>query len=244
MNSWAITDKGIVRRQNQDAYNAFCDNSTGIAVFLVCDGMGGARAGNVASELAVTVYFEEVKKRIQNEMSLEDLSELMRSSLKTANSAVYDLSRSDPDCAGMGTTIVAASVVGSLASILNVGDSRAYHIFDGKIRQVTRDHSVVEDMIRRGDLTREEAMTHPNKNLITRAVGTTPEVECDIFTFDIADGDHILLCSDGLSNLVAEQEILYEVIHAESIEFCCEKLLGLAIARGAPDNVTIVLFRK
>ena len=244
MDSWAITDKGIVRRQNQDAYNAFCDNSAGTAVLIVCDGMGGAKAGNVASDLAVAVCFDQMKDALKPEMEQQAVEELLRNSLATANEAVYTLSQSDEDCAGMGTTVVAAAVCGDRATVLNVGDSRAYHISDGRIKQITRDHSVVEDMIQRGDITREESRNHPNKNLITRAVGTVPQVESDVFTFDISPGDCLLLCSDGLSNIVSEEEILYEVLHGESLEFCCEKLLGIAISRGAPDNVTMILFKK
>jgi protein phosphatase len=144
----------------------------------------------------------------------------------------------------MGTTIVSAIVSGDSATVLNVGDSRAYHISNGSITQVTRDHSVVEDMVRRGDITREESKTHPNKNLITRALGTVPEVECDFFSVPLSSDDNLLLCSDGLSNVVSDQEMLYEVQNAESLEFACEKLLSIAISRGAPDNITIVLFKR
>ena len=244
MRSWAITDKGIVRRQNQDTYFSFCDNSNGTAVLVVCDGMGGAKAGNVASELAVTVFSDEVKKNLTPDMGESSMEDLMRGALALSNSAVYELSNNDSDCAGMGTTLVASIIVGKKAVVLNVGDSRAYMISGGKIQQITRDHSVVEEMVQRGDITREESLNHPNKNLITRAVGTVDQVDCDIFKFDIEENDYMLLCSDGLTNLVTSDEILYEVTHAESIEFCCEKLLGLAISRGAPDNVTIVLFQK
>ena len=144
----------------------------------------------------------------------------------------------------MGTTLVAAVIIGDNTVVVNIGDSRAYKISDNRIEQITRDHSVVEDMVQRGDITRAESLTHPNKNLITRAVGTVQSVDCDFFRFSTGEIDYILLCSDGLSNLVSDEEMLYEIVHAESIEFCCEKLLALAIARGAPDNITIVLFEK
>ena len=244
MKSCAITDKGIVRKQNQDAYYASCDDGRGCAVLLVCDGMGGARAGNVASELATQVFSDEVNRGLEDAMREGTLCTLMKAALRTANSAVYELSRSDEDCAGMGTTVVAAVVIGDEATVLNVGDSRAYHISGGRITQITRDHSVVEDMIRRGDITREQSMTHPNKNLITRAVGTVSRVEADLFSVRLRDGDYLLLCSDGLSNLVSDEEMLYEVTNCGHVERSCEKLLRLSISRGAPDNVTVVLFQK
>lgn len=144
----------------------------------------------------------------------------------------------------MGTTIVAALAGGAEAVILNEGDSRAYHINSEGIVLVTRDHSLVEDLVERGELTREQARTHPHKNLITRALGAEPILMADCFRQPLAEGDYLLLCSDGLSNVVNEQEMLYEVIHGGAERDCCQRLLDIALSRGAPDNVTAVLVKR
>jgi len=144
----------------------------------------------------------------------------------------------------MGTTLVAALVGEREAVILNEGDSRAYHINQDGIVLITRDHSLVEDLVERGELTREQARTHPHKNLITRALGAEPVLMADCFCKEMVPGDYLLLCSDGLSNVVGEQEMLYEVIHGGEAENCCQRLLEIALNRGAPDNVTAVLVSR
>ena len=141
----------------------------------------------------------------------------------------------------MGTTLVAALVRGNRVSLINVGDSRAYVINQKGIRQITRDHSVVQMMVDRGELTAEMAKSYPGKNLITRAVGTEMTISGDIFRQELSRGDFLLLCSDGLSNLLDDQEILFEVVHGVNKERCCKRLLDIAVSRGAPDNVTSVL---
>ena len=161
-----------------------------------------------------------------------------------SNQEVFHRSIQDPDCAGMGTTMVAVLASEQEAVILNEGDSRAYHINAEGIVLVTRDHSLVEDLVERGELTREQARTHPHKNLITRALGAEPILMADCFRQPLAAGDYLLLCSDGLSNVVNEQEMLYEVIHGGAEEGCCQRLLDIALSRGAPDNVTVVLVKR
>lgn len=239
---FAATDKGVVRRENQDSCYVYSDDST--ALMLVCDGMGGHRAGNVASSLAATVFAGEVKEGLANAKVTGAVCSLMKSALRTANSAVYELSTNEPDCRGMGTTVVSAVIMDEDATVMNVGDSRAYHIAGNTIRQVTRDHSVVEDMVRRGDITREQSRTHPNKNLITRAVGTVSEVEADFFSVKLRPGDGLLLCSDGLSNTVSEEELLGAFTASPDVVTATEVLLKLAMERGAPDNVTVAIFRR
>ena len=143
----------------------------------------------------------------------------------------------------MGTTLVAALVHGKTATIVNVGDSRAYSVKKDGVRQLTKDHSLVQMMVSRGELTPEQARTYPGKNLITRAIGTESVVECDIFHRRMDAGECLLLCTDGLSNLVDEQEILFEVVHGANKQSSCERLLDIAKYRGAPDNVTSVLIQ-
>lgn len=240
MQSWGLTDPGNVRKQNQDAYRIEqLDRSTLLCV--VCDGMGGAKSGNIASTLAVEVFVEEVRRCWEPSLDAEKTDQMLRGAVKLANFTVYDQAAQFAEFDGMGTTLVAAFVRGKKATIVNVGDSRAYGIDRSGIRQITKDHSLVQLMVDRGDLTPEVAKTYPGKNYITRAIGTEPMVMCDIFHREVSRGDFLLLCSDGLSNLMDDQEILFEVVHGVNKQHCCKRLLNIAKNRGAPDNVTSVL---
>ena len=240
MQSWGLTDQGCVRKQNQDAYKMEqLDRSSILGV--VCDGMGGAKSGNIASSLAVEVFVQEVKQSWKPNLSQDKIDQILRSAVKLANFTVFDQSQQFEEFDGMGTTLVAVLIHGKKATVVNVGDSRAYGIDESGIRQVTKDHSLVQMMVERGDLKPEQAKTYPGKNFITRAVGTEPIVMCDIYHWDVSKGDYLLLCSDGLSNLMDDQEILFEVVHGVNKQHCCKRLLSIAQNRGAPDNVTSVL---
>lgn len=240
MQSWGLTDPGNVRKQNQDAYRIEqLDRSTVLAI--VCDGMGGAKSGNIASTLAVDVFVEEIRRSWKPLMDQEKVDQMLRSAVKLANFTVYDQAAQFAEFDGMGTTLVAALVRGKRVTVVNVGDSRAYGIRPGGIHQITRDHSLVQLMVDRGELTPEVSKTYPGKNYITRAIGTEPVVLCDIFHWDASRGDFLLLCSDGLSNLMDDQEILFEVVHGVNKQHCCRRLLNIAKNRGAPDNVTSIL---
>ena len=240
MQYWASTDLGAVRAQNQDTYRVEkLDKNTLLCV--VCDGMGGAKAGNVASTLAAETFTKEVKRAWSSDLSGDRLEQILRGAVKLANFTVYDQAQQVEDYSGMGTTLVAALIRGKKASIVNVGDSRAYFITNDGIRQITTDHSLVQMMIARGELTPEKAKRYPGKNLITRAIGTEEQVECDVFNLDVGKDSYVLLCTDGLSNLMDDQEILFEIAHSQNRGDCCERLLDIAKKRGAPDNVTSVL---
>ncbi len=238
INVWGITDVGAVRKKNEDRYYIAQYGSQTVAS-VVCDGMGGARAGHIASQTAIEVYSDYMKV-LEGGQSLNPL-ELLRESAKAANHAVFTKATQCEEFRGMGTTMVAALVQDNMAYVLNVGDSRGYHIFPGGIYRITTDHSLVEVLLANGKITKEEATNHPQKNLITRALGSTSTVEADIYQQPLLAGEYLLLCSDGLSNMVTEQEILYEIIHGGSIEHCCQRLLDICMSRGARDNVTIVL---
>ncbi|MBQ1371561.1 MAG: serine/threonine-protein phosphatase, partial [Oscillospiraceae bacterium] len=203
--------------------------------------MGGARSGNIASQLAAEVFTKEVKLGYRPNMTQDQVDYLLRTSISIANSAVYENAELNPEMKGMGTTLVAVLVLNMRAYFANVGDSRAYLMNPQGIQRVTVDHSLVELMVQRGELSSEQAKTYPGKNYITRAVGTEPTVECDLYTSALRQGDCILLCSDGLTNQLADQELLFEVIHGVNKQDCCQRLLGIAKDRGAPDNVTAVL---
>lgn len=238
MNMWGVTDRGVVREENQDAY-ALRKLSDRQRLAVVCDGMGGARAGNIASTMAVEAFMDTFS-------TLWDAGEreaetLLQTAASHANEVVRHRAMTDSACYGMGTTMVSVYLDDGRAIVLNEGDSRAYYITPESISQVTRDHSLVEDLVQRGELTPEQARIHPNKNLITRALGSETNLHADLFHLDVAPGHFFLLCSDGLSNVVAEQEMLYEVLHGGEIERCCDRLLEIAIKRGAPDNVTVAL---
>jgi len=240
MQCWGLSDPGCVRTQNQDAYQMEkLDRSTLLCV--VCDGMGGAKSGNIASSLAVDVFLQEIRQNWKPKLDQAKIDQILQNAVKLANFTVYDQSRQIPEFDGMGTTLVAVLVCGKKATIVNVGDSRAYGIDRSGIRQISKDHSLVQMMVDRGDLTAERAKSYPGKNFITRAVGTETTVQCDIFHLDVAKGDYFLLCSDGLSNTMDDQEILFEVVHGVNKGHCCQRLLDIAKNRGAPDNVTSVL---
>ena len=240
MQAWGLTDPGCVRKQNQDAYQ-IVQLDRGTMLCIVCDGMGGAKSGNIASTLAVEVFVEEVRRSWKSSMDQEDIDQMLWSAVKLANFTVYDQAMQFEEFEGMGTTLVAALVRSRSATFVNVGDSRAYCIDREGIFQITKDHSLVQLMVDRGELTPEVAKTYPGKNFITRAIGTEPVVLCDIYHMEVAKGDFLLLCSDGLSNMMDDQEILFEVVHGVNKQHCCKRLLNIAKNRGAPDNVTSVL---
>ena len=240
MQSWGTTDPGCVRPQNQDAYQIEqLDRNSLLCV--VCDGMGGAKSGNVASSLACDVFTQEIRGSFMPTMTPEQIDAMMINAVKLANFTVFEQSGQFEEFAGMGTTLVAALLQNKQATVVNVGDSRAYRVNSQGIRRITTDHSVVEMMLQRGELTPERARQYPGKNLITRAIGTEETVQSDIFHLDMERGDCLLLCSDGLSNIIDDQEILFEVVHGVSKQYCCQRLLEIAKNRGAPDNVTCVL---
>lgn len=240
MEAWGLTDVGNVRSQNQDAFR-IVELGKDALLAVVCDGMGGAKSGNVASRLASEVFSEEVKRSFSADLTPDEAEQMLRAAAKLANISVFEQSQLSEDYAGMGTTLVAALTYPRATLVLNIGDSRAYLINADGVQCITRDHSVVEMMVQRGELTPEQAKVHPGKNLITRAVGTEKQVQADVFPLQLGKGDCVLLCSDGLSNQMADQEILFEVIHGVRKDDCCQRLLEIAKDRGAPDNVTSVL---
>lgn len=240
MQYWGLTDPGCARNQNQDTFQIE-ELDRNVLLCVICDGMGGAKSGNVASTLAADVFAQEIKRTWKANMDQEDLNQMLRNAVKLSNFTVFDQAKQFEEFTGMGTTLVAALIQGKHATIVNVGDSRAYCIDKVGIRQLTTDHSLVQMMVERGELSPEKAKNYPGKNLITRAIGTEPSVNCDIFCCKLEREDCLLLCTDGLSNLLDEQEILFEVAHGMDKEHCCQRLLDIVIKRGAPDNVTSIL---
>jgi len=239
MKIYGMTDVGIVRSNNQDTFG-FCEYDMNCCYAVVCDGMGGHAGGNIASETAT----EAIKQTISDAYEVfgrdRDICKLLESSLKRANDTVFARSIEEPDLKGMGTTAVIAFYIDGSMYVAHVGDSRAYMFSAGTLIPVTKDHSIVQEMIDSGELTPEEAENHPYKHVITRALGIVAGVEVDSCKLENYNGEKILLCSDGLTNMVSTEEI-ENVLNTESPENVCERLVSLASEHGGKDNITVVL---
>ena len=205
-------------------------------LFVVADGMGGHNAGEYASRFTVDKMVEVISQNRQQEPVAA-----MKEALTEANSQMLEEAGADPSKSGMGTTIVAATVIGDLLHVANIGDSRLYVIDHEAIRQITRDHSLVEEMVRLGEMDKAAAKVHPDKNIITRAIGVTRELAVDFFEVELRPGDMILLCSDGLTNMVEDEEIKEIVLEQKNIVEKAEKLINTANENGGKDNITVVL---
>lgn len=244
MEYFGITDKGRVRPTNQDIYRLEVRPEKESAFVLVCDGMGGANAGNVASRFAADSFLADAAGALDSAPDEIMRHKTMLHALEKANDTVFGLAGRQPEFRGMGTTLVGAFVQGREASILNVGDSRAY-LFDGEtLRQVSEDHSYVEEMRRLGRISAEDARTHPQKNLITRAVGVDATVDGDLFEVELRDTDTLLLCSDGLTGMVEDEKIAEVLAKAGTLEDKGRELLTLALEGGGRDNITVALFTR
>lgn len=243
MNAFGITDKGKVRTSNQDSFRICVYPDGDYALAVLCDGMGGVHGGEIASTIAADAFMQYAEDMLRQQPET-DATQILREAAAYANLKVYDRAFRDDSCRGMGTTLVAALVRPEDATVVNIGDSRCYWLADGQLQQVTRDHSLVQSMVDRGLITEEEARSHPRKNVIMRAVGLERTIRSDIFRLDMRPGDALLLCSDGLSNLVGPDEMESLLLAQRGDEAVCRELLELALKRGAPDNVTLSLVRR
>src|SRR6266545_6665402 len=226
------TDTGRQRHANEDSYFARAP------LFAVADGMGGAQAGEVASRIAAGAF--EQRSQVSDEEPAEgQLEEIAQ----TANREIHQLAQEDSSRAGMGTTLTAAMVRNDEVSFGHVGDSRAYVLRDGQLKRLTKDHSLVEELRRQGRLTEEQAEEHPQRSIITRALGPEPKVEVDTMTYQARPGDVFLLCSDGLTTMLNEQEIAAILAQSPSLEPVVARLIDESNARGGRDNITVVAFR-
>ena len=237
MKIYAKTDVGRKREMNQD-YMYTSENAVGKLpnLFLVADGMGGHKAGEYASRFTV----EKIVETIETSGQTEPVA-AMKEAVEAANRGLLEEAGRDAAKAGMGTTVVAATVIGDHLHVANVGDSRLYLINHEAIRQITRDHSLVEEMVRLGEMDKADAKDHPDKNIITRAVGVLPEVTADFFEISLKPGDEILMCSDGLTNMIEDDEIRHIVLGQRDIVEKAEKLIETANRNGGKDNITVVL---
>ena len=240
MQCWGLTDPGCVRKQNQDAYRIERLDRNNL-LCVVCDGMGGAKSGNIASTLAVEVFVEEIRRCWKPGMDAEKTDQMLRSAVKLANFTVFDQAAQFEEFDGMGTTLVAVLIQGKKATVVNVGDSRAYLMRSGAISRVTKDHTLVEEMVSQGLITEREARVHPRRNLVTRALGTSESVEVDLIQLDVRPGEVILICSDGLSNYVPEHDLLRVTTGEGEWQEKLRELVGIALNAGGSDNITAML---
>ena len=233
------TDRGLVRKSNQDACQTG-EFQDGAVWAVVCDGMGGANGGNVASAVAVEKITEYITSGYRSDMDQAEIRDLMLGSIYDANTVVYDMAKKEEGLRGMGTTVVAAIVRGSAVYIAHAGDSRAYFVGSSGMSQLTIDHSMVQELVKHGDITQEEAKNHPQRNIITRALGVTPKIEVDFGEYSMGIGEALLLCTDGLTNYTEEEEIetLFRSLHGEKL---AEKLVELARRGGGGDNITVAI---
>ena len=242
MKAWGVSDKGCVRATNQDAFlvDVMEIDDQPIALLMVCDGMGGAKAGHVASKYAVEGFAGEIRRSLKPDLTMKEWKQILLRAVEQANLSVFDLSRQQPEFAGMGTTLVAALILYGQALVVNIGDSRCYRL-DQSLEQVTTDHSFVEQLVREGHLSEQEARHHPKKNLITRAVGVEPKIEADLFAFRFEPGQRLLLCSDGLSNMLTDAQMARVLQEEEDEQQAAQRLIELAKQAGGTDNITVVL---
>lgn len=234
----AATSAGCIRPLNEDAYYVSEPDSTGMVLAIVADGMGGHNAGEIASGKAVGIVQKDVA-----EESDKSAREILVKAVDDANREIYEMSKNKKSLSGMGTTMTACVAENNNVTAVQVGDSRLYRIRKDSITQITKDHSLVEMLVDSGEITKEEAKSHPQKNIITRAVGTDKTVESDVYEFKTKKGDVILLCSDGLVNMVEDETILSIINTSKNLEEAANNLVFNAETAGGTDNITVILIR-
>lgn len=234
-----LSDVGVVRENNQDSY--FVSQDPDFPLFIVADGMGGHKAGEVASSMAVNIIkdaFSLNKERLNTE---EGIIRTIREAVEKANHNIYKKSLETQEYAGMGTTVTLAYIFDGKIYIGHVGDSRAYYICDTNIKQITEDHSLVNELIKNGSITIDQGKNHPKRNLITRAVGTSKDIRIDIHTMEYEENNKLVMCSDGLTNMTGEDKILEIVNRDEDIMVKCHELVLDAKEKGGLDNITVII---
>lgn len=233
----SATSVGKIRAVNEDSYFVSEIGSGGAVLAIVADGMGGHNAGEIASAEAVNTLKSSITTADNT------TKDVLLTAIQCANNAIYKMSKQTPSMHGMGTTITACVISENTVTAAQVGDSRLYLIKDNEITQITKDHSLVEMLIESGSITKEDAKTHPQKNVITRALGTNNSVEADVYEFKVGEDDVLLLCSDGLVNMVEDEKILSMITECHDFENLADKLIAEAEDAGGHDNITVVLIK-
>lgn len=239
MNLYGMTDKGLKRDMNQDKFYTHKFNEQ-VGFAIVCDGMGGQSAGHIASEMVCRIIAQKLIDEEVDRADEQQIGDCIVNAISEANVQVYTKANLEAGLQGMGTTVVLAVVSDRTAYIANIGDSRAYIWLDGKLHQVTKDHSLVQELIEQGKISENEASTHPNKNMITRAVGVNLTVDIDYLTVKLEGNAKILLCSDGLTNMVRNEDI-EKVLSKFEIQPACKRLIDLANKSGGIDNISVAV---
>lgn len=240
MKIWGKTDIGKTRYENQD--NFICQEITeNIVAFCVCDGMGGPNGGMIASKYASREFIHALKNTLKLDLNENEAKNLVNEAVFIANNFVYDMARGDINLQEMGTTLVGGFLIGNDVYIANVGDSRAYYINSDKILQITKDHSLVQHLLDNGEISEDEKKTHPKKNYITRAVGVAREIAIDVFKITLQENEYLLLCSDGLYNLIDDEKIKQTVLSQQNIDEKCEIMIQDANENGGTDNITAII---
>ncbi|PKR78572.1 protein phosphatase [Halalkalibacillus sediminis] len=242
MEVYLSSDKGKVRKLNEDAAGVFYNQNDHLLVVLA-DGMGGHQAGDVASQLVIQSLEQSWENTGEFE-SLVELEEWLKEAIGSANQMIIDYSEEHPECAGMGTTVVAATIYGDDVVSCHVGDSRLYHLDDSEIYQITEDHSYVYELVKSGEISEEEAEDHPKKNILLQALGTEQDVKIDINTFKWSTNDSLIICTDGLTNKLSSKD-LYEIARSEmDIEEVVTQMVSSANDRGGEDNITVAYLKN
>jgi PPM family protein phosphatase len=239
----AKTDKGMVREINEDFCNIIYGCSDIPPTFIIADGMGGHNSGEIASKTAVDYISNAMTQSIGLLSEGTDILHAVKTIIQDANKAVYDKSIEFTENHGMGTTLIITMIIGKIMYIGHVGDSRLYLIRNDLIKRITMDHSYIEELVRNGSLTREEAERHPGKNIITRALGCSGGLEVDTYICDIEEKDSFVLCTDGLTNMLAEDEIK-RIVNSCTPEAACEELINTANSNGGEDNITVIVIKN
>ena len=238
MKTFSIMDTGITRDMNQDYYFS-SDTPVGNLpnLYIVADGMGGHKAGDYASRYTIERIVASVMRS-----GLQEPVAILKGAIRKANELLVDESKEDESKRGMGTTVVIATIMEDKMIVANVGDSRLY-VVNERITQITRDHSLVNEMVRLGEIAPQDARLHPDKNIITRAIGAAPNVEADFFELELCEKDYILMCTDGLTNMVRDEEILNIIKNEDSVEKMAVTLVKNANANGGRDNITVMIIK-
>jgi serine/threonine protein phosphatase PrpC len=238
------SDRGKVREINEDS----CKVITGIDgmpdTFIVADGMGGHNSGELASRMAVELSEEYLLKFLQPDENEENILALISNMMAEVNKSIYSKAKESEENFGMGTTFIIGMLFKDKLYIGHVGDSRVYLVSNGVLKQLTTDHSYIEELIRNGSLTREEAQNHPKKNVITRALGCEENVEVDTYSVDVNDEDIFIFCTDGLTNMLSEKEILSIINNNDNPQDSCSELVRAANEKGGEDNITVIIVKK
>ncbi|NMA87444.1 MAG: Stp1/IreP family PP2C-type Ser/Thr phosphatase [Tissierellia bacterium] len=233
------TDTGRIRENNQDSYYLPSEESK--PLFIIADGMGGHKAGEIASNLAINIISENFNDFLnKGNINEKNIKNNIIESFNEANEKIYRKAMKEEECSGMGTTVVLAYISDENLYIGHVGDSRAYSLYGEEFLQITEDHSLVEELIKNGSISKEEAKTHPQRNIITRAVGTSRDIDVDILVLPKTAVEILLLCTDGLTSMLDDNEIKDTLINSENMQIACDRLVQFSNDKGGYDNITVL----